>query len=41
MLYGEESALKQVVSAAWRDYCLHEGIAEDECPLKGLVPDEE
>ena len=39
--HGEESALKQVISNAWKLWCLKEGVPEDECPCKGLVADEE
>ena len=37
----EESALKQVITSAWRHWCLLEGVPEDECPCKGLVQDAE
>ena len=39
--HGEESSLKQVISNAWKLWCLKEGVPDDECPCKGLVADEE
>ena len=35
--YGETAALQIVISNAWKDYCLLNGIPEEECGMTGLV----
>jgi hypothetical protein len=34
--YGEDGALKVVITIAWSQYCTIKGIPFKDCPIKGL-----